>query len=59
MTPGLILAAVDLNRLESVSFQDALVIRAAEQAGCERLYSEDLQAGRRFGPVSVVNPFSP
>lgn len=59
VTPALLLAAVDLNRLDSVSFWDALVIRAAEHAGCDTLYSEDLQAGRRFGPVRVVNPFAP
>lgn len=58
VTPALLLAAVDLNRLDSVSFWDALVIRAAEHAGCDTLYSEDLQAGRRFGPVRVVNPFA-
>ncbi len=58
VTPSLLLAAVDLNRLDSVSFWDALVIRAAEHAGCDTLYSEDLQAGRRFGPVRVVNPFA-
>ena len=57
VSPTLLLAAIDLNRLDSVSFWDALVIRAAEQAGCDTLYSEDLQAGRRFGPVRVVNPF--
>ena len=58
VTPTLVLAAVDLNRLDSVSFWDALVIRAAEHAGCDTLFSEDLQAGRRFGPVRVVNPFA-
>ena len=58
VTPSLLLAAVDLNRLDSVSFWDALIIRAAEQSGCETLFSENLQAGRRFGPVRVVNPFS-
>lgn len=58
VSPSLLLAAVDLHRLDSVSFWDALVIRAAEQAGCDTLYSEDLQAGRRFGPVRVVNPFA-
>lgn len=57
VTPALVLAAVDLNRLDSLSFWDALVIRAAEHAGCDTLFSEDLQAGRRFGPVRVVNPF--
>ena len=58
ITPTLILAAVDLHRLDSVSFWDAVVIRAAEQAGCERLHSEDLQDGRKFGSTRVVNPFS-
>lgn len=57
ITPALLLAAVDLNRLDSLSFWDALVIRAAEQAGCDTLYSEDLQDGRRFGGLRVVNPF--
>ena len=58
VTPSLLLAAVDLNRLDSLSFWDALIVRAAEAAGCDTLYSEDLQAGRRFGPVRVVNPFA-
>ena len=58
VTPSLLLAAVDLHRLDSVSFWDALIIRAAEHAACDTLYSEDLQAGRRFGPVRVVNPFA-
>ena len=57
ISPALLLAAVDLHRLDSVSFWDALIIRAAEQAGCDTLYSEHLQAGRRFGGVRVVNPF--
>jgi predicted nucleic acid-binding protein len=58
VTPPLLLAAVDLHRLHSVSFGGALVIRPAEQAGCDTLCSEDLQAGRRFGPVRIVNPFA-
>jgi predicted nucleic acid-binding protein len=58
VTPSLLLAAVDLNRLDSVSFWDALIIRAAEHAGCDILYSEGLQEGRRFGPLRVVNPFA-
>ena len=41
----------------SVSYWDALIISAAERAGCSRLLSEDFQEGRRFGSVTVVNPF--
>jgi predicted nucleic acid-binding protein len=40
-----------------INFWDALIVAAAEQSGCRWLLSEDFQSGRRFGAVSVVNPF--
>ncbi len=52
-----VLAAIDLHRLHHFSFWDALVIRSALRAGCSRLYSEDLQAGRRLDGLQIVNPF--
>jgi len=52
-----VLAAVDLHRLHGFSIWDALVIRAALNAGCRVLYSEDLQDGRRIDGLEVVNPF--
>lgn len=52
-----VLAAIDLHRLHRLSFWDALVIRSAWQAGCSRLYSEDLQHGRRIDGVEIINPF--
>ena len=52
-----LLGAIDLHRLHQFSFWDALVIRSALQAGCSRLYSEDLQHGRRIDGVEIVNPF--
>ena len=51
-------AARALAAADRVSFYDALIVCAAQQAGCDRLYSEDLQAGRRFGRVRIVNPFA-
>jgi predicted nucleic acid-binding protein len=36
---------------------DALIVQAALEGGCDTLYSEGLQAGRRFGKLLVVNPF--
>jgi predicted nucleic acid-binding protein len=53
-----ILAAIDLVRLDALSFWDALVVRAAIDARCRVLYSEDMQAGRRIGGVEIVNPFA-
>lgn len=52
-----ILAAIDLHRLHGFAIWDALVIRAALNAGCRVLYSEDLQEGRRIDGLEVVNPF--
>ena len=53
-----ILGAIDLHRLHGVNFWDALVIYTARAAGCRILYTEDLQHGRRFDGLEVVNPFS-
>lgn len=54
---GDILAAIDLHRLHGFSFWDALVVRAAKQAGCAVLYSEDMQEEREIDGVRVMNPF--
>lgn len=56
-TPKLLVAAVGLQQRAQLSFWDALVVQAALDAGCDRLYSEDLNAGQKFGPLVVVNPF--
>jgi predicted nucleic acid-binding protein len=52
-----ILAAIDLHRLHSFSFWDALILRSAKQAGCRVLLSEDFQRERDVDGVRVVNPF--
>jgi predicted nucleic acid-binding protein len=53
-----ILAATDLHIIHGVSFWDGLVIACAKRAGCRVLYSEDLQAGRSFEGMEIVNPFA-
>jgi predicted nucleic acid-binding protein len=55
---ALVLEAIDLHRLDTISFWDALVVCSAQRAGCSVVYSEDLQHGRRFGRLRVVNPFA-
>ena len=52
-----VLAAIDLHQLHQFSIWDALVIRAGLNAGCQVLYSEDLQDGQRIDSLEVVNPF--
>lgn len=39
------------------SFYDSLIIAAALEAGCTRLFSEDLQHGQRIERLTIVNPF--
>lgn len=55
--PQLIVSASRLEEEHTVSFWDALIVQAAIQAGAERLMSEDLQDGRRFGTLAIHNPF--
>ena len=53
----LVLAAVDTSRTAQVSLWDALIIEAASRAGCERILSEDLNAGQVIRGVRIENPF--
>ena len=50
-------AALPLARDGGIGFYDALIVAAAIEAGCDRIYSEDLQDGQKFGDCLVVNPF--
>jgi predicted nucleic acid-binding protein len=56
--PQLIVAASRLEEEHTLSFWDALIVQAAIHAGADRLVSEDLQDGRRFGTLTIENPFS-
>jgi len=49
--------AIELQQRAHLSFWDAMVVQAAIEAGCDKLYSEDLNAGQRFGSLVIVNPF--
>jgi predicted nucleic acid-binding protein len=55
---ALILAASKLEERHAFSFWDALVVEAARRCGATRLLTEDLQAGRRIGGISIENPFA-
>ena len=57
-SPDSILQALDIEARYKISFWDALIIQAADDAGASILYSEDLAAGQRYGSVRVVNPFA-
>jgi predicted nucleic acid-binding protein len=40
-----------------LSVYDALIVASAIEAGCDTLYSEDMQHGRTIGGVAIINPF--
>jgi predicted nucleic acid-binding protein len=52
-----LVAGMALQQKADVSFWDALIVEAALAARCDRLYSEDLNAGQRFSDMEIVNPF--
>ena len=55
---ALILAASELGERHEMSFWDALIVEAADRSGATRLFTEDLQHGRRIRGVRVANPFA-
>ena len=40
-----------------ISHLDGLILRAAEKAQCDLVYTEELTHGQMYGPVRVCNPF--
>lgn len=56
-TSASVLAAIDLQTAHDVSFWDAMVLTSASQLGAGVVWSEDLNAGQRYGKVTVQTPF--
>ena len=50
--------ALEIAERYRFSIYDATIIAAALKAGCNTLYSEDLQAGQRIEKLTILNPFS-
>jgi predicted nucleic acid-binding protein len=56
-TIDVLLGGLELHQRHSLSVWDALVLQAAIDARCDVLLTEDFQHGRRFGELTVQNPF--
>ena len=52
-----VLSASEIEEKYQISFWDALIVQAAMNSGCNKLYSEDLQGGQKFDSIIVINPF--
>jgi predicted nucleic acid-binding protein len=57
LTLDLHAAARALAEDHRLSFYDALIVAAALESGCDTLFTEDMQHGRKFGGLAIVNPF--
>ena len=55
---ALVLRAASRAVAEQVAYWDALILEAAVEAGAGTVYSEDLQHGRTYQGVTVVDPFA-
>jgi predicted nucleic acid-binding protein len=58
LTLGLHEAALALARDHGLAFYDALIVAAAIEAGCDTLWSEDMQHGRVISGLTIRNPFA-
>ena len=48
---------LDVQARYGFSFYDSLIIAAALESGCTRLYSEDLQHAQQIEGLTIENPF--
>jgi predicted nucleic acid-binding protein len=48
---------LDIRKRYGFGFHDSLILSAALEAGCRKLYTEDLQHGQRVEHLVVENPF--
>lgn len=56
-TSDLVARGIELHQRHTLSLWDGLIVQAALDSDCEVLLTEDLQHGRRFGPLEVHDPF--
>jgi predicted nucleic acid-binding protein len=50
--------AVEAQATYGLHFYDGMIVAAAERAGCEKIWSEDLNTGQEYFGVIVANPFA-
>ena len=58
VTPTVIRSGLDLYQTRSLAFYDALIIASAQLAGCNVIFSEDLNTCETMAGVRIFNPFA-
>ena len=55
--PRHVLLGMDYSISHQLNFWDALIVAAAESAGCVRIYTEDFNDGQEIRGIRIENPF--
>lgn len=56
-SPALYFEGLRIASRQRIGWYDSLIIAAALEAKCEKLYSEDFQHGREIDGLKIENPF--
>ena len=56
-SPAIYFEALRIVEKHRMSWYDSLIVAAALEAQCEKLYSEDFQHGRKIEGLLIENPF--
>jgi predicted nucleic acid-binding protein len=56
-SPAIYLEALRIAEKHRISWYDSLIVAAAVEGQCEKLYSEDFQHGRKIESLWIENPF--
>jgi predicted nucleic acid-binding protein len=57
-SPALYFSALRIAERYRISWYDSLIVAAALEGQCEKLYSEDFQHGQKIEGVRIENPFA-
>ena len=57
-SPAIYLEALRIAEKHKMSWYDSLIIAAAIEGQCDRLYSEDFQHGQKIENLRIENPFA-
>jgi len=57
-SPAIYFAALRIAEKHRMSWYDSLIIAAALEGQCDRLYSEDFQDGQKIETLRIENPFA-
>ncbi len=58
VTAQLVQQAIGQKAKHGISYWDAAIVAAAQELGCEVIYTEDLNDGQDYGGVIARNPFA-